>query len=120
MRGVSEGRTAGGGFRFAGSRTGQQAAFVKNFNISIRFINEAGKGFSVAIVAKSYHLKYKTLAIPDTENRQTRGGKLKNRPKKSNLTIYLIYLHNVGCGSARTANKFAALPSPVLYLRNRC
>ena len=81
MRGASEGRTAGGGFRFAGSRTGQQAAFVKNFNIFIRFINEAGKGFSVAIVAKSYHLNY-NISNPGHGKSADAGRKAKKSPEK--------------------------------------
>lgn len=69
--------------------------------------NGVRKGFSATIATKSYLLNYKELAIRDAKNRQTRNGKLKNRPKKSDMTIYLIYLHNgqdrfgMGCEQIR-------------------
>ncbi len=72
------------------------AAFGPKFRRHAECIRKNGvrKGFSATIATKSYLLNYSELAIRGAKNRQTRNGKLKNRPKKSDMTIYLIYLHN--------------------------
>ena len=61
------------------------------------------------------------LAIRDAKT-DRHGTKTKNRPEKSDMTIYLIYLHNgqdrFGMGRE---NNSAVLPQSVtVYLRNRC
>ena len=91
---------------------GCRVVFAKNFNNNSGFRCYAGKGIPINDSPKSFRLNYKLLVFQNNGNSQTRGKTRKSRLKKTNLTIYLIYLHNRGCGSAWTANKFAALSPP--------